>query len=240
MSQDQAGRLSNGEDLIPVSRDEILSMSPLPADFYVRLNESRFILVGRRGAKQMEDLHALKDNSKIADLYVHRDQYKDCVGMNLQIAEIAVSKEELDNLKKVDILCRASESVFQEITKIGFNHESLEHSKSMARSIIALVAAKPDLNAVMESLNSVSADLVRHSLAVSAVSIMIAKNMNWNQPSTNQKLALAALLHDIGMKELPPELIEKPSLIRNQPFKPSSRPFLSISAERRDGGQASP
>ena len=80
----------------------------------------------------------------------------------------------------------------------------------MARSIILLVAAKPDLNAVMESLNSVSADLVRHSLAVSAVSIMIAKNMNWNQPSTNQKLALAALLHDIGMKELPPELIEKP------------------------------
>ena len=210
MSQPLDARLLMGEDLIPVNRDDILSMSPLPADFFVRLNESHFILVGRRGARQMEDLHVLGDSSPINNLYVHRDHFKDCVGMNLHIAEIAVSTEELDSLKKVDILCRASESVFQEISKIGFNHESLEHSKSMARSIITLIAAKPDLNAVLDSLNSVSEDLIRHSLAVSAVSIMIAKAMNWNQSSTNQKLALAALLHDIGMKELPPELVQKP------------------------------
>lgn len=201
---------SLAEQLIPVSRDEIISMTPLPADFYVKLSDQHFILVGRRGAKQMEDLHALKDSDKISDLYVRREQYKDCVGMNLQIAELVISKEELSDLRKVDILCKASDSVFQEITKIGFNHESLEHSKAVARSIIALVAAKQDLNSVIESMANVSAELVRHCMAVSAVSIMIARSMNWNQGSTNQKLALAALLHDIGLKEFPSDLINKP------------------------------
>lgn len=204
------GSNSSGEDLIPVSREEILSMSPLPADFYVRLSEDHFVLVGRAGEKQMADLQALKETDKISDLYVRREEYKNCVGVNLQIAEIVVSRAELQSMQKVDILCRASESIFQEITKIGFNQESLDHSKSMARSIIALVAAKPDLNAVFDALNSVSADLVRHSVAVSAVSLMIARNLSWTQVEVNQKLALAALLHDIGMKELPADLLQKP------------------------------
>lgn len=198
------------EDLMPVDKDQIISMSPLPADFYVRLSEHHFILVGRQGAKQMEDLRALRDSAKVVELYVRRDQYKDCVGVNLQIAELAVTKEELSSMKKVDILCKAADSVFQEITQIGFNHESLEHSKAITRAIIALVSAKSDLNSVIEAMNSVSAELVRHSMAVSAVSVIIAKAMNWHQPSTNQKLALAALLHDIGLKEIPTELLNKP------------------------------
>ncbi|MFN7906106.1 MAG: HD-GYP domain-containing protein [Pseudobdellovibrionaceae bacterium] len=201
---------SSAQQLIPVSRDEIISMTPLPADFYVKLSDEHFVMVGRRGAKQMEDLHALKNSEKVSDLYVRRDEYKDCVGMNLQIAEIAISKQELSDLRKVDILCKASDSVFQEISKIGFNHESLEHSKTVARSLIVLVSAKQDLSSVIEAMSSVSVELVRHSIAVSAVSIMIARSMHWNQASTNQRLALSALLHDIGLKEIPAELLNKP------------------------------
>lgn len=196
-------------DFIPVGKNEVIIMSPLPADFYLKLPNDHFILVGRRGDKKLGDLHAIRTEQQL-DLFVLREDYKNCVGANLQIAEIAISREELSDLKKVDFLFRASDSVMKEIEELGFNHESLAHAKIVSQSIVTLVAAKPEINMVLQLMGELSNELVRHSMAVSAISVIMAKQMNWTIQATIQKLALGALLHDIGLKEIPPELFLKP------------------------------
>jgi putative nucleotidyltransferase with HDIG domain len=199
----------SSDNLIPVSRAEISVISPLPANFYAKISEGRFVLVGRKGSQGLESLIAFQDE-RIIDLFVHAEEYKNCVGVNLQVAEMAVDRSEISDPRKVEFLFKASNSVLKEISEMGFDHTSMEHAKVIANSVITLVAAKRDLSDVVELMSQVSDELVRHSMAVSAISLLIAEQMKWTIRATLQKLALSAFLHDIGMKDLPPELVNKP------------------------------
>jgi putative nucleotidyltransferase with HDIG domain len=203
-------QINFAENLIPISKTEAERFSPLPADFYIKLSENNFVLAGRRGDKKLQDLHVLKNAQSVFELFVHREEYKNCVGAGLQIAEIVVTRDEITDIKKVSFLFQCSESVMKEITELGFNHESLAHAKLASQSLLILIAAKDDLNSLLALLSEQDDQVVRHSMAVSAVSVAIAWQMGWTIDANIQKLALAALLHDVGLKELPKELSEKP------------------------------
>ena len=58
-------------------------------------------------------------------------------------------------------------------------------------------------------LNAHTDHLYAHMLGVSAYSVMIAKEMKWQSPSTLFKIAMGGLLHDIGKKEIPTDLLNK-------------------------------
>jgi len=47
-------------------------------------------------------------------------------------------------------------------------------------------------------------------MMVSAVSVIIARAMRWTLSHNLEKLALGALLHDVGLKEIPEEILELP------------------------------
>lgn len=196
------------DEFIPISRQEILAINTLPADVFLKISETKLILIGRQGANSLDDLHVL-DNKKVSDFFVRKNDYKNCVGNNLIIAGIVIDKKEIPDPKKVEFLSRTVNSVFREIESVGFNHESLEHSRAVAKTIQNLVASKSDLQGVLALMADISDDLLRHSVAVSAISTMIARAMGWSLQPTLEKLALGGLLHDIGMKELPSEILSK-------------------------------
>jgi putative nucleotidyltransferase with HDIG domain len=62
----------------------------------------------------------------------------------------------------------------------------------------------------LEMLNRHSNWLYAHCLGVSIYSVMIGRKLGWKGQSTLFRLAIGGLLHDIGEKELPIELITKP------------------------------
>ncbi len=69
-----------------------------------------------------------------------------------------------------------------------------------------------DTNALslLDSFNSHSDHLYAHSLCVSIYSVIVAKEMGWTSTANLFKLSLAGLFHDIGKREIPREVLEKP------------------------------
>ncbi|NJL24042.1 MAG: HD domain-containing protein [Calothrix sp. SM1_5_4] len=88
--------------------------------------------------------------------------------------------------------------------------EIYNNAKQITEAVVALVETHKALSALFIALAKVSDQLLAHSVAVSTLSIMIGQNMGFQKKQTLEKLAMGGLLHDIGMKSLPPELIEKP------------------------------
>jgi putative nucleotidyltransferase with HDIG domain len=65
-------------------------------------------------------------------------------------------------------------------------------------------------------MNSLNDGLIRHSMMVSAVSVIVAKSMKWTLAQNLEKLALGALLHDVGLKDIPDDILEMPRHAMNR------------------------
>lgn len=198
----------NLEDFVAVSRSEFIAGMQVPVDVYLKLSDSRAIIVLKEGDKvSFEQSHFAE---KTEWLYVRKTDYHKCVGRALTIAGILIENETVSSEKKTLFLGKAIENIFKEISHLGFDHQSMEHSKVVSKSIQTLVDAKPDLNSVINMMSGLNNQLIRHSMMVSAISVIIARGMKWTMQANIEKLALGALLHDVGMKELPDEILDLP------------------------------
>ncbi|HEX4923966.1 MAG TPA: HD domain-containing phosphohydrolase [Bdellovibrionales bacterium] len=193
---------------IPIA--EFLSAAKLPVDIFIKLSESKFVHLAKAGeAVQIERLSRY-ENKNIEFLFIRKDDYGTYVEQNLTIAGILLNKKELAQGQRTSVLGQATRSVFRELEAVGFTPVTLVHAKTIVKSTVELVEAKMSLASLIESMKNSSEELVAHSSAVSVVSVMIAHAMGWENKSTLEKLALGGLLHDIGLKELAPELLKKP------------------------------
>jgi len=202
--------MSQTQDMIAISKDEFISGAILPADVFIQLKNKNYILLARQGQKfAFEEMHVSEKN-EIHNFFIKKEDYKKCVGQHLSIAGVVLSSTKITETKKTEFLAKTTETVFKEIDQIGFSHESLEHAKNISQNISKLVENKTDIFQVVEILSNISNEIVRHSMAVSIISIILTKELGWKLPSNIEKIALGGLLHDVGLKEIPIEIVNKP------------------------------
>lgn len=196
------------DDYVAVSRDEFIAGTQVPVDIFLKLSETNYVMILKEGAKvHFDQMHFPE---KAEWLYVRRSDYHKCVGQALTVAGIIIDSDKISEEKKTVFLSKAADSIFKEIEHLGFDHQALEHSKIVSKSIQTLVENKPDIAAVITMMSNLNDELIRHAMMVSAISVIIAKSMKWTLAQNLEKLALGALLHDVGMKELPDEVITMP------------------------------
>lgn len=199
---------AESDDFMAVSRDEFIPGTQAPVDLFLKLSEKNFVMILKEGAKiNFDQMHFPE---KARWIYVRRADYHKCVGKALTVAGVVLGIDAISPEKKTVVLSRAADSIFNEIEHLGFDHQALEHAKVVSKSIQVLVDDKSDLSSVINLMAQLSDDLIRHSMMVSAISILIARSMKWTMAANLEKLALGALLHDVGMKELPDEILGLP------------------------------
>ncbi|MGZ3770721.1 MAG: HD-GYP domain-containing protein [Bdellovibrio sp.] len=198
----------NPDEYIAVSRDEFIAGTQVPVDLFLKLSETNYKMILKEGSKvNFDQMHFPE---KAEWLYVRSSDYHKCVGQTLTVAGIVIDSEKISDEKKSVFLSKAADSTFKEIEHLGFDHQALEHAKIISKSIQTLVDNKPDIAAVINMMSNLNEGLIRHSMMVSAISVIIAKSMKWTLVQNLEKLALGALLHDVGMKELADEILEMP------------------------------
>ncbi|KYG64776.1 hypothetical protein AZI86_11265 [Bdellovibrio bacteriovorus] len=202
------------EEYVAVSKEQFIAGTQVPVDLFLKLSEHNYVMILKEGAKVLFDQMHFPERSEW--LYVRKSEYHKCVGKALTVAGIVLENEAIAEDKKALVLSKAAESIFNEISQLGFDHQALEHSKVISKSIQILVDRKTDISSVVEMMNSLNDGLIRHSMMVSAVSVIIAKSMKWTLSQNLEKLALGALLHDVGLKDIPDDILELPRHAMNR------------------------
>lgn len=204
MSEEQALR---EDELVTVAKNDIIPGLQLPSDVFMKLSD-RYVLVAKKGAKSsLHDLHAAENDANLL-FYVRRSEFAACVEQNVRIGVILARNADLPLERRAEFLKLSLDSVFKQIDEMGFRPELVEHGRALVGALTAMIGRKEDYLKMMSVLNDLPGDIVREAIAGAGVSVLIGRNLGWH--STNlEKLALGALLRDVGLKRIPAEILAK-------------------------------
>jgi HD-GYP domain-containing protein (c-di-GMP phosphodiesterase class II) len=197
------------KDLIAIPIAEFLVGNKIPVNLYVRLNDDKFVLIAKPGQATNKDQLKSYNSKEIQYLWVKREEYSKLAQTAITIAGIVITKKDLDVRQKSTVLSAAAQTVFTQFEHMGMSIELYNNAKLVTEAMVSMCDSHKDLSQLFASLKTYSDQLLGHSMAVSATSVLIGSAMGWEKKNTLEKLSLGGLLHDIGKKTLPPDLLKK-------------------------------
>lgn len=197
-------------DLIPIPINEFIGGTKVPVNLYIRLGEDKFVLIAKAGQATDKDHLKSYNNKEINYLWVQKSEYGKVAQQIVSLAGLIVKRQDLDIKQQNNVLTAASRTVFTQLEHMGISLEMYTNAKHVTEAMVAMCEGHKDLSQLIEGLKKSSDYLLGHSMAVAALSTMLGAAMGWEKKITLEKLALGGLLHDIGLKSLPSDLLTKP------------------------------
>lgn len=197
--------------MIRVSKELFTDGLPLPAEVFTRLPSGQFILVGKKAdTGNLSSLHLMQD--KNVDLFVREEDYTGVVNYNVNLIEKTLKNDGVSMALKMNLLKGVAETTISELTKKDLYVGSYDRCKQIVGFVQETVAQIKDFDKFLDVFSKLPGDMVSHSLATSVVSLLICEQMDITMKSTLEKVVMGAYLHDIGLKEIPVEVLKKPRL----------------------------
>jgi uncharacterized domain HDIG len=176
---------------------------------YIRISESKYIKIAHQGGKlPPEKINLLKEKGLLY-LYVRQEDFAKVVGFTIQFSRAVSNSDRLQYSKKLRFMKYTGELIVQQAFVAGTDEVLFKNAKDFLTTSVGLLSEDNDTFSLLDQMSQHTDYLYAHSLGVSLISLMIAKQMGWQAPQTLFKISFAGLFHDIGKKEIPKEVLEK-------------------------------
>jgi putative nucleotidyltransferase with HDIG domain len=205
----------NAESMIPIPIAEFIMGNKLTVNLFVRLSEDKFVLIGKAGSNVNRQQLKSYNQKEVQYLWVRRQEFNKIASQCVSLAGIILGKKDVDIKNKTAVVSHAAKAVFTQLDHMGLSLEMYNNAKQITEAIVAMCECHRDLSELFEGLKNCADNLLYHSMAVSAVAVMIGSAIGFEKKITLEKLSLGGLLHDIGKKTLPPDLLKKPLALMN-------------------------
>jgi len=184
----------------------------LPVDIYFRLSENRFLVIGRKGEKAtFKELQGFsKPGFKI---FVRNDDHFDLINFITSFTEKVIVKEQIPKEVKAKFLTGLISDASTFFEKSGFtNPTQILRLSEFIVEFGAEVESFDEIFRILKDMKDLEAKL---AMSTAMVALLIAEEMGITQKATFEKLTLASMLHDVGVRHVPPEVLNKPSHLWN-------------------------
>jgi hypothetical protein len=203
-----ASAATKTSNYIAIDKHELIDALDLPVDVYIQLSESNFICICKKGSKfKLESLHATQDDS-VRMLFVLEKDYPRLIEHNLNVSKHLAALPSVRPETSLKIHSTTFSSVLHSMNDFGLTDSSFDASKEIAKSILENVHRKPDLHQLILKVESLGPLPVQKTMLTTILSISVALLMGMKRDRI-ELLALASLLHDLGLKEVPKTILEK-------------------------------
>lgn len=192
---------------IPV--EEFITSSKLVCDLYVHLANERYIKIAHAGDFIEVDRLKTYREKKVDFFYVRQEELRKLVGLNLQVSKVANASTKLKAETRLKVLASTAALISQSFYYDGVDKQHLDEAKQVIDNALSIVVDDSNFMALFSFLQSEGDQMYSHAVAISMYSCMIAKKLGHTSQTTQIRLALGGLMHDIGKKELPLNVISK-------------------------------
>ncbi|MBX2989373.1 MAG: response regulator [Bdellovibrionaceae bacterium] len=195
-------------DYCQVEISDFISGSTLPTDIYLRLSDEKYIRLASQGQSVPTDRIEMYQAKGIEHFYMRKEDFARYVGFNMRLFTAVQGQPLIEIDRKMNFVRHLTDSLMENLCSGGFNRERLKDASSMVTSTVDLLLKNDDTTKLLDSILSAQS-MSEHAIAVSMIASLIAHKHGWTARTTLFKVNLAGLFHDIGQKELPPELLTK-------------------------------
>lgn len=190
--------------------NDFLTGRTIKFNIFVRLSPQKFIKVAHKGEDiTMERIRFYREKG-LHFLYLRRDDFKSYVGFSLTLTSAARRTAVVSPEKKLGLLRHTGEILHEHIRHDGIDEQVYQSSTAFVDATLDILTDDVKAVEVLEALRGHADHILVHSVGVCLYSVMIAQMVDWNLPSNRFKVAMGGLFHDIGMKELSRELVNRP------------------------------
>jgi putative nucleotidyltransferase with HDIG domain len=188
--------------------DDFTSGSNTPADVYLKIGTNKYLRVAKKDTPLALDRVENYKSKGLNYLFLKKEDFADYVGMNVALSK-AISKAKAPKRQKLQVLKHSLDVMVQSTYINSMDKEKYNECKDMVESTLNLVLSQKELFDLLNLLKTHSKEAYDHSLAVSLYACAVCNHWGWRSTFVLNKIIMTGLFHDIGTKELPPELLLK-------------------------------
>lgn len=185
-----------------IGTNVLLAASPLDADMYIKLSATKFVRLFQSGdAFDQNDLARYYEQKKVAFLHILKSDTQKLIDrLNAELSRLIAAKK-LDLPKAEALVEETVDTIHEIISQIGVTPEVEELVGKNIDLAMKAMGDFPELGAILKRFE-IDKDkyIPAHSMLCANLACSLAVAMEWVSDSTFQKLTMAAMLHDVGLK----------------------------------------
>lgn len=187
----------------PVALTLIAKMKHIPCPLYLKLSEDNFIKISHENHSfELDEIDKL-ERKQTTVLYINSADFNLFINEYKNHAFSIVDKIISDTGDKSFTMAKASIDFLNEAkSQLGLTPEIQELTNKNIKMVMSLVERHPPFKEIIERWGTLSDHLYQDRCSLIAlIATAVAKKLHWVSDTTSQKLAFAALLHDITLNK---------------------------------------
>lgn len=214
MTTNSSNRVNKPDsEMLPLQRNLFFTGMTTPASLYLRLGPQSYLLIAREQERiSLEDFHVLQNPQSL--VYVDKLSYEKLARYLVLKTSQFIDSEALPLNIKAGLVESLTENAVSALTRTQMiDTLSL---KSAVTLILQLSKKVPHFNDVLDRVERFPLTRTQHGMNTALLSLMIAQEMKISLPTAHEKLVIGSLLMDLGLDQVPQEILEKPKQSRTK------------------------
>lgn len=178
-------------------------------DFYLRLGTNRYIKIIHKGEMSSSAQIKKYADSGAKFIYFLAEDRADFIGYQNELTSEMLKKSSVNEAKIMKSLKTTTDKYIEEVFVQGIQPHLIEEGKNICQNMFEFAKKDKSLKKVLSSLEEFNPAIYSHSFLVSFFSTVISKNLDWVGAKTMEALSLGALFHDIGLVQIPENIVTK-------------------------------
>jgi response regulator RpfG family c-di-GMP phosphodiesterase len=215
-------RHSSSPNYVPIRISLLLRLGMIEFDLFMRLSEKKYIKIINSGESFLDSDTDRFSRKKLSHLYIalgDAEIYLKSFEQNLSLIQEA---EDLSEVDQVSLSFDTLETVERLASVLGWTPDIIDVAKKSVKLAIKTIATEPQLLKLLkQNLSNHTSKYSDHVTMLSMLSCLFSHQLGWTSDSTQMKLAMAALIHDVTIDEEFYENIEMWNLKAQNPAEKS-------------------
>jgi len=193
-------------DYIPVPVRYFLNLDYVNCDVFIRIKKSpteyQYVKRIHNGDTFSKDSIKRYMDQGLENFHIDKDSYKSfTIFLSNRLVE-KIDSPSMDETKKVQIMGESYDVAVKEISKLGFNSETIQLTEAIIQNMVKNFEKSPEMsNLLHKVINSNTGLLYQRCHMTSVVASEMIKNLKFEDPKAYEKIAYASFFHDIMLAD---------------------------------------